>query len=315
MRTISRVLVANRGEIARRVFRTCRDMGLSTVAVFSDADAGMPHAREADVAVRLPGSAPADTYLRADLLIEAARRTGADAVHPGYGFLSEDAGFARRLTEAVTGRSPDTPLVPALRREVEALVRHCSSDEAAPVYRLIDTTPALRQYEAAMRQRHADALATADLRRLQLNWTAAAVGSWIFFIVLAVYAYDQGGATAVGIAALARMLPAGLSAPLAGVVVDRRSRREVLLVSTIGRSLVLAAIAAAASRPARRDRDSGANGSTVTVSRPATVEWVQTPDATPSTISAGTGPLAPLRNSRAAYGLGTSCSRGRVPTR
>ncbi|WAC97665.1 TetR/AcrR family transcriptional regulator [Streptomyces sp. NA13] len=75
--------------------------------------------------------------------------------------FAEDVGFARRLTEAVTGRAPDTPLVPALRHEVEALVRHCSSDEAAPVYHLIDTTPALRQYEAAMRQRHADALATA----------------------------------------------------------------------------------------------------------------------------------------------------------
>ena len=75
--------------------------------------------------------------------------------------FAEDAGFARRLTEAVTGRAPDTPLVPALRREVEAVVRLCSSDEAAPVYHLIDTTPALRQYEAAMRQRHADALATA----------------------------------------------------------------------------------------------------------------------------------------------------------
>jgi hypothetical protein len=75
---------------------------------------------------------------------------------------------------------------------------------------------------ASLRQSLTDALATADLRRSQLNWTAAAVGSWIFFIVLAVYAYDQGGATAVGVAALARMLPAGLAAPLAGVVVDRR---------------------------------------------------------------------------------------------
>ena len=73
---LTRVLVANRGEIARRVFRTCRDLGIATVAVYSDADAGSPHVAEADAAVRLPGETPADTYLRADLLIEAARAPG-----------------------------------------------------------------------------------------------------------------------------------------------------------------------------------------------------------------------------------------------
>ena len=100
MTTISRLLVANRGEIARRVFATCRRLGIETVAVHSDADAGSPYVREADRAVRLPGTAPADTYLRADLLIEAATRTGADAIHPGYGFLSESADFARAVEAA-----------------------------------------------------------------------------------------------------------------------------------------------------------------------------------------------------------------------
>jgi propionyl-CoA carboxylase alpha chain len=97
---IRRLLVANRGEIARRVIATCHAVGVETVAVYSDADAGAPHTSEADYAVRLPGNAPTATYLRGDLLIEAARRAGADAVHPGYGFLSENAEFAQAVLDA-----------------------------------------------------------------------------------------------------------------------------------------------------------------------------------------------------------------------
>ena len=97
---ISRLLVANRGEIARRVFRTCRRSGIRCVAVFSDPDAHAPHVAEADAAVRLPGSRPAVTYLDGAAIVTAALAAGADAVHPGYGFLSEDAGFARRVEAA-----------------------------------------------------------------------------------------------------------------------------------------------------------------------------------------------------------------------
>ena len=129
---LTRVLVANRGEIARRVFRTCRAMGLGTVAVFSDADAAMPHVREADVAVRLPGSAPADTYLRTDLLLEAARRTGADAVHPGYGFLSEDAGFARAVVDAgLAWIGPPADAVEAMGSKLRA--KAMMADAGVPV--------------------------------------------------------------------------------------------------------------------------------------------------------------------------------------
>jgi acetyl/propionyl-CoA carboxylase alpha subunit len=97
---IKKLLAANRGEIAARVFRTARALDIATVAVYSEADAGLPFVTAADEAVPLAGNTPAETYLRADLIIDAARRTGADAVHPGYGFLSENAGFARQCAAA-----------------------------------------------------------------------------------------------------------------------------------------------------------------------------------------------------------------------
>jgi propionyl-CoA carboxylase alpha chain len=118
---ITRLLVANRGEIARRVFATCRALGIATVAVASDADRAAAHAREADYTVGLPGSAPNETYLRADLIIAAARAAGADAIHPGYGFLAENADFAAAVIDAgLTWVGPPPKAIAAMGSKLEA---------------------------------------------------------------------------------------------------------------------------------------------------------------------------------------------------
>ena len=133
---ITSLLVANRGEIARRIFRACRQSGIATVAIFSDADAHAPHVREADLAVRLPGTAPADTYLRADLLVQAAHTAGADAVHPGYGFLSEDAAFARAVLDAGLcwiGPSPEAIADMGSKTRAKALMQAAGVPVFAPL--------------------------------------------------------------------------------------------------------------------------------------------------------------------------------------
>ncbi|MGC2799592.1 MAG: biotin carboxylase N-terminal domain-containing protein [Mycobacterium sp.] len=115
---ITRVLVANRGEIARRVFATCRRLGLSTVAVYTDPDAAAPHVAEADARVRLPQT---NDYLNADALIAAARAADADAVHPGYGFLSENADFAAAVQDAgLTWIGPPVDAVRAMGSKIES---------------------------------------------------------------------------------------------------------------------------------------------------------------------------------------------------
>ncbi|MEU4196774.1 biotin carboxylase N-terminal domain-containing protein [Kribbella sp. NPDC026611] len=138
-RSLASVLVANRGEIARRVFRTARSLGLSTVAVYSTADARMPFVDEADAAVQLPGNTPAETYLRPDLLVEAALRAGADAVHPGYGFLSENAAFAQAVIDAgLTWIGPAVDAISSMGSKIEA--KKLMAAAGVPV--LAELTPA-----------------------------------------------------------------------------------------------------------------------------------------------------------------------------
>src|SRR6201996_235767 len=97
---MNKILVANRGEIAMRVMRTAKEMGIKTVAVFSEADRNMPFVRYADEAICIGPALSAQSYLRAEKIIEAAKKTGADAIHPGYGFLSENASFSKAVSDA-----------------------------------------------------------------------------------------------------------------------------------------------------------------------------------------------------------------------
>src|SRR6185295_8440284 len=116
-----RVLIANRGEIAVRIIRACRELGIETVAVYSDADAGAAHVRLADVAVRLGPPPPSESYLRIDAVVQAAIETGAEAIHPGYGFLAERAAFAKAVEDAgIVFVGPPSAAIDALGDKLHA---------------------------------------------------------------------------------------------------------------------------------------------------------------------------------------------------
>ena len=115
------MLIANRGEIALRIVRACRDAGLTSIAVYADSDAGAPFARLADEAVPLTGTSPAGTYLDIATLLAAAEHTGASALHPGYGFLAENADFAQAVIDAgLTWIGPPPQVIRALGDKVAA---------------------------------------------------------------------------------------------------------------------------------------------------------------------------------------------------
>src|SRR5271154_4609539 len=127
--SINKILIANRGEIARRILRTCREMGIATVAVFSEADRDALFVQEADEAVALGGVRPSESYLRIDAVLDAARKTASDAIHPGYGFLAEHAAFARACQDSgVRFIGPPADVIAAMGSKIEAKRRMQAAD-------------------------------------------------------------------------------------------------------------------------------------------------------------------------------------------
>jgi acetyl-CoA carboxylase biotin carboxylase subunit len=150
-RPIRTVLIANRGEIACRVIRTCKRLGLSSIAVYSDADADALHARQADQALRIGPASAAESYLSVAAILDAASRSGADAIHPGYGFLSENAGFARACEEAgLIFIGPTSVAIAAMGSKIEAKkIAEASGVPTVPGYLGADQSAAALAEQAA----------------------------------------------------------------------------------------------------------------------------------------------------------------------
>jgi geranyl-CoA carboxylase alpha subunit len=145
-----RILIANRGEIARRIMRTARRLGYGVVAVYSDADRDAPHVREADAAVRIGEAPSAKSYLNIDAIIAAAKASGADAVHPGYGFLAENDGFAKACRDAglvFIGPSPEAIRAMGNKAEAKAIMQNAGVP-CVPGYQGADQSDAVMQAEA-----------------------------------------------------------------------------------------------------------------------------------------------------------------------
>ena len=140
MRPITRLMIANRGEIARRVARTARSMGIAAVGVYSEPDRNAPHVDDMDVAVALGGATPAESYLRGDAIVAAALRTGCDAVHPGYGFLAENADFAQAVLDAgLVWVGPTPQQIRLLGDKIAA--KRAAIEAGVPTTTLVEVTP------------------------------------------------------------------------------------------------------------------------------------------------------------------------------
>src|ERR1043165_1280379 len=150
MKTIQKILVANRGEIAIRIFRTCYEMGIKTVAVFSDADKNALFVDKADEAICIGGAHASESYLVQDKIIAAAKQTGADAIHPGYGFLSENASFSKRCKdEGIIFIGPSAEVITKLGSKIGAKeIAKAANVPTVPGYNGEEQSTARFKYEA-----------------------------------------------------------------------------------------------------------------------------------------------------------------------